>query len=124
MRGLKSFSILALFFGVSACANSGANYKPVIDGPVGASYQNDLAECQALAASGATIDGKTAGSAAIGAGVGAASSVLWNGNSSELGEAAAVGALAGITSSAIEKNAQRESIVKNCVRGRGHNVVG
>jgi hypothetical protein len=124
MRGLKTLSVLALSGSVAACANSGANYQPVIDGPVGANYQNDLAECQALAASGATIDGKTASSAAIGAGVGAASSVLWNGNSSELGEAAAVGALAGITSSAIEKNAQRESIVKNCVRGRGHNVVG
>lgn len=109
---------------LAACANSGANYQPVVDGPVGPNYQQDLAECQALAASGATIDGKTAASAATGAGLGAASSVIWNGNSDNLGEAAAVGALAGIASSAIEKNAQREAIVKNCVRGRGYNVVG
>ncbi len=108
-----------------ACENSGANYTPVVDGAVGANYNADLADCQALAASSsADVDGKTVGSAATGAVLAGLSSVIWNGNSSNLGDAAAVGAVAGVTSSAIQKNAQRESIVKNCMRGRGYNVVG
>lgn len=109
---------------VAACANSGANYRPVVDGPVGDHYEADLADCQALAASGATVDGRTAGSAVAGAGVGAATSVIWNNNSSNAGEAAAVGALLGLTGDLARKNAERESIVKRCMSGRGHNVVG
>lgn len=108
----------------AACENSGANYTPVIDGALGANYNADLSSCQALAASGETVDGRTVGAAATGAAVAGASSVIWNGNSSNLGEAAAVGALAGLASGAVRKNVERENIVKNCMRGRGYNVVG
>jgi len=108
----------------AGCDNSGANYTPVIDGTSNPNYSADLAECQTLAASGATIDGRAVGAAATGAAVAGASSVIWNGNSSNAGEAAAIGALAGVTSSAIRKNAERENIVKNCMRGRGYNVLG
>lgn len=119
----KIFVISAVFF-IGACENSGANYTPVIDGAVNANYTADLSQCQALAASGATVDGRTAGAVATGAVVGGASSVIWNDNSNKLGEAAAVGAVVGLTSALVQKNAQREAIVKNCMRGRGYNVVG
>lgn len=109
---------------VAACSNSGANYSPVIDGPVGPNYPNDLAQCQGLAASQAQVDEGTAASAATGAGLGAVSSLILNDNSDDLGQAAAVGAVAGIAGDAIQKNAEREAIVKNCMRGRGYNVVG
>jgi hypothetical protein len=124
MPRLLKLSIVPALCLVAACANTGANYTPVIDGPVGPNYSNDLAQCQALAASGATVDGSTAGAAAAGAGLGAASSVILNDNSDDLGRAAAVGALAGVTSDVINKNANRETIVKNCMRGRGYRVVG
>ncbi|MDJ0859722.1 MAG: glycine zipper family protein [Dinoroseobacter sp.] len=118
----------AIFFVVpfllSACANSGANYVPVIDGAVGPSYESDLAQCQGLAASQAQVDGRTATAVATGAGVAGASSVIFNDNSDNLGRAAAVGAVAGLTSDAIQRNASREAIVRNCMRGRGYNVVG
>ena len=93
---------------LTACANTGANYQPVIDGPVGPNYGADLASCQSLAASQPAIDGSTAGAAAAGAGVAAASSVIINDNSDNLGEAAAVGALVGATGNAIQKNQQKE----------------
>jgi hypothetical protein len=124
MRRSPALFTVSVFGLLMACANTGAGYRPVVDGPVNASYESDLSQCQSLAASGATVDGNTAGSAVAGAGLGAASSVIWNGNSSNLGEAAAVGALAGLTKDAFRKNAQREAIVKNCMRGRGYNVVG
>ncbi|MBK0327385.1 glycine zipper family protein [Rhodobacteraceae bacterium F11138] len=121
---LKPIAALPLIALVAACANSGANYTPVIDGPVSANYNADLASCQSLAASQPAFDGSSAGAAAAGAGLGAASSVIWNDNSDNLGEAAAIGAVAGLTSNAIKKNQNKESIVKNCMRNRGYNVVG
>lgn len=108
---------------LGACDNSGANYTPVIDGPVNAAYTADLSACQSLAASGATIDGRTAGAAASGAVIAGASSVIWNDNSDNLGEAAAIGAVVGLASGLVQKNAEREAIVKNCMRGRGYNVL-
>lgn len=124
MLRIRSLAALPVVCLVTACANSGANYVPVIDGPVGPNYGADLASCQSLAASQPAIDGSTAGSAAIGAGVAAAGSVIVNDNSDNIGEAAAVGALVGATGNAIQKNQQKEVIVRNCMRGRGYNVVG
>ncbi|WP_425091906.1 glycine zipper family protein [Tropicimonas sp. S265A] len=120
----KYMALLATAALMSACANSGANYVPVIDGAVGPNFNSDLAQCQNLAASQSVVDGRTAGSAATGAAVAGASSVIFNDNSDNLGRAAAVGALAGATGSAIQNNANREAIVRNCMRGRGYNVVG
>lgn len=117
-------AIFPAFCLLAACANSGANYIPVIDGPKGPNYEADLAACQQLAASGGVVDGRVAGSTAAGAGLGAASSVIWNGNSDNLGEAAAVGALAGLTSGVIQQNSKRENIVRNCMSGRGYRVLG
>ncbi len=124
MHRYSHLLVMACLGLVAACSGSGANYVPVIDGPKGPNYGSDLAQCQSLAASGATVDDSTAGAAVVGAGLGAASSVIWNGNSSNLGEAAAVGALAGVASNAVQKTAQRENIVRNCMKGRGYNVVG
>lgn len=124
MVRIKSLAAVPVIILIAGCANSGANYRPVIDGPVGPNYESDLIACQQLAASQATLDGNTAGSVATGAGVAAASSVIVNDNSDDLGRAAAVGALAGLTADAVQKNAQREVIVKNCMRNRGYNVVG
>lgn len=124
MSRLAKFSAVPAILLIMGCSNSGANYTPVIDGPVGANYNSDLAQCQQLAANQPLVDGKTAGSAAAGAGVAAAGSAIWNDSSSDLGRAAAVGALAGLTGDAVQKNQQREVIVRNCMRGRGYNVVG
>lgn len=121
---MSRFIILPLVLAVSACSNSGAGYQPVVDGPKGESYNADLAACQSLAASQPAVDGNTAGAAAAGAVGGAATSAIINDSSDDIGRAAAVGLLAGLTGDAVRKNSQRESIIKNCMRGRGHNVVG
>jgi hypothetical protein len=107
-----------------ACGNSGSSYVPVIDGPVGPNFNADLNQCQGIAASQQQFDGGTATTAATTAGAAAVGSVIINDNSDNLLEAAAAGAVVGIASDALEKNAQRESIIKNCMRGRGYNVIG
>lgn len=124
MLRTTKFMALPLIFTIAACANSGANYTPVIDGPVGPNYGNDLAQCQALAASQSTFDNNAGASAATGAGVAAATTAVFNNTGNNVRDAAILGAAAGLTSSAIQGNANKESIVANCMRGRGYNVVG
>lgn len=107
---------------VAACANSGANYQPVLDGQPSAAFQSDLAACQALARNQKQFDQETLGAAALGAGAGA---VL--GEVDDEGDAlggAIVGALAGGAAGAVNASERREAIVVECLRGRGHRVAG
>lgn len=120
---IRAFSASIGLVGLlAACANSGANYSPVVDGPKGPNYQSDLAACQSLAASQPQADGGTAASAAAGAGMAALWAAVFD--NSNVGEAAAVGAAGGVLSDQVGKTNNRQQIVKNCMRGRGHNVVG
>ncbi len=116
--------ILPALLVAGACTNTGANYQPVIDGPVGPNYNNDLLQCQQLAASQASVDGSTAGNAAIGAAGAAAVTGIVQDSSDNLGRAAVAGALVGAGADVINKNQNKEVIVRNCMRNRGYNVVG
>ena len=113
---------LALATLLGACANSGANVEPILDGAPTALFQSDLSACRALARDQRQLDRETAGAAAIGAGIGG---VL--GEADDDGDAlggAVAGALAGGIAGAVDATERREAIVKNCLRGRGHRVVG
>ncbi|MEN8656665.1 glycine zipper family protein [Marivita sp.] len=116
---LTAFSIVIM---VSACADSGANYTPILDGVPTAAFQADVTDCQALARNQRQFDQDTIGAAVLGAGAGA---IL--GDLDEDGDAlggAVAGALAGGISSAVEASDRRQAIVIECLRGRGHRVVG
>lgn len=107
---------------VAACADSGANYQPILDGPVTAAYQTDLAACQTLARNQNQMDQETLGAAVLGAGAGALLGEV-DDDGDVLG-GAVVGALAGGAASAVDVSERREAIVVECLRGRGHRVVG
>ena len=116
--------LLSLFAAplIAACADTGANYQPILDGPVTPAYQADLAACQTLARNQNQLDQETIGAAVLGAGAGA---LL--GEFDDEGDAlggALVGAIAGGAASAIDVSERREAIVVECLRGRGHRVVG
>lgn len=104
---------------VAACADSGANYRPILDGTATPAYQADLSACQALARD--QFDRETLGATVVGAGVGAA---LGQADSGDALGGAAAGALAGGVAGAVDVNDRREAIVVECLRGRGHRVVG
>ncbi|WP_370205602.1 glycine zipper family protein [Pararhodobacter marinus] len=107
---------------LGACANSGANYTPVLDGAPTPSYHADLRACQTLARDQRQLDHETMGAALLGAGLGA---VL--GEADAGGDAlggALVGAMAGGAASAADVADRREAMVIQCLRGRGHRVVG
>ena len=61
---------LALTALLGACANSGANVEPILDGSPNARYESDLAACRALARSQSQLDHETMAAAALGAGAG------------------------------------------------------
>ena len=121
-----SFSLLPALILLGACSDSGANYTPILDGPPSASFHSDLSACQALARNQKQLDQETMGAAAIGAGLGAALGAADDDVSDADGIAGGliVGALAGGTAGAVNAQERREGIVKECLRGRGHKVVG
>ena len=122
MYCFKPLALSGVLVLVAACDNTGANYTPVIDGPKGANFDSDLAACQSLAASQTQVDGGTAAATVAGAGLAALTAAVFDNDN--IGEAAAVGAAGGLVSDQFGKSAERESIVSNCMSGRGHNVVG
>lgn len=107
---------------LAACADSGANYRPILDGPPTAAFQSDLSACQALARHQRQFDQETAGAAVLGAGTGALLGAAAD-DADAVGGAVA-GALAGGVAAAVNASERREAIVVECLRGRGHRVVG
>jgi uncharacterized protein YcfJ len=119
MKYLIAFPIV---LAVTACAEKGAEYEPILDGPRTVAFQADLSSCRAMAQGQKHLDQETLGAAVLGAGAGA---VL--GELDEDGDAwggAIVGALAGGAAGAVNAHEKREAIVAACLRGRGHRVVG
>jgi len=106
---------------MAACADSGANYQPILDGTPTPAFQADLVACQALARNQTQFDEDTIAATVLGAGVGAA---LGEVDSGDALEGAIAGALAGGVSGAVGASERREVIVIECLRGRGHRVVG
>lgn len=124
MLNRKLSMILPAILVAGACTNTGANYQPIVDGPVSPNYNADLAQCQAVARQQGTIDSNTAGAAAIGAAGAAGTKAIIDDSASDLGRAAVAGALVGAGVSALQNTQKQEVIVRNCMRSRGYNVVG
>ena len=112
---------IPLMLAVSACANSGADTRPIVDNP-GPHYERDLAACQKLAQQKDYASGETATNTAVGAGLGALIGGV-TGDWAGAGIGAGVGAAGGLGKSAIDTQNARGNIVKKCLAGRGHNVV-
>jgi len=120
----KYLTVVPMVLALAACENSGANYTPVIDGPVGPNYSNDLAYCQALAAQQGTFDSNVAGNAATGAVVAGGTTAVLNNKGTNVRDAVLVGAVAGVAASALQQQNNKANIVANCMRNRGYRVIG
>jgi uncharacterized protein YcfJ len=116
---LPALATLALF---AACDDTGARYTPILDGAPTEAYRTDLAACQALARNQRQFDQETAAAAVLGAGIGVVLGAV--SDEADAAGGAIAGALAGGTSVAVETSERREAIVVECLRGRGHRVVG
>ncbi len=124
MRFLKSVSALGLAGLTAACMGGGADYRPVIDGAVGPNYSSDLAACQSLASQQGMLGNNAAANVATGAAVAGGTTAILNNKGTRVRDTALLGAAAGAAVSAIDQQSNKASIVKNCMRQRGYNVVG
>lgn len=124
MRLAKTISAIPLVAVLAACATSGANYQPVIDGPVSANYSQDLAACQTLASQQGALSSTTGEKALAGAAVAGGTMAVFNNRGTNARDAALVGAATGLVAGAVDQQQNKEAIIRNCMRGRGYNVVG
>lgn len=122
-------AILAIVLGLTACADTGASYRPVVDmsGHTQAAYDRDIAACQetAHAARNNTNIAEDAGIGAAGGGaLGAVAGAI--GGAPLLG--AGVGALAGLVGTGgyeeLNTENREQRIVTNCMHARGYKVLG
>jgi hypothetical protein len=107
---------------VSACAGSGADYTPILDGPPTAAFQSDLPPVRrSPAISASSIRKPQARPSWVPVPV-----RCWEPPMTMRMRRAAPsrGALAGGVASAVSASERREAIVVECLRGRGHRVVG
>ena len=112
---------VALIALLGACADMGADVDPILDGQPTAQFQSDLAACRSLARNQSQLDHETMAAAVLGAGIGGVLGEV-DDDGDALGGAVA-GALAGAAMGLSEASDTRETIVLNCLRGRGHAVV-
>lgn len=115
---------LSLSLSLVACANTGANYRPIVDskGIDYNKYEADLKDCQQYA--NQTLD--AAQTAAIGAGVGALFGAVLAaaaGSRYDRGATARVGALTGAAGGAAQGETDQRTIIRRCISGRGYSVL-
>ena len=121
---MKTTAIILSAAILAGCANTGAQYQPLVDGRTqGANYSQDLAECQSYATqrAGAT-EGAVAGEV-FGALLGVALLAVGGGRGGWGNEVAAVGAVAGGLQGAAAGESTQRDIIKRCLAGRGYSVL-
>ncbi|MEL6646327.1 MAG: glycine zipper family protein [Pseudomonadota bacterium] len=106
---------------LAACSEE--PYSPIVDGRKSANFQQDLGACRTVAQKAQLSNQSTTADAVVGGLVGAADAD--DGDELEGAIAGAVvGGLLGRASGNEELDERRERIVFNCMRDRGHRVVG
>lgn len=117
---LKLVACGGLGLTIAACDDV---YDPIVDGPRGLQFQSDLDACRQLSMQRERTGGGAIGGAILGGLVGAVESD----DGDELGGllvGATLGSAVGAAEEQDEVQSARDDIVKNCLVGRGHNVVG
>ena len=115
--------ILAAALALTGCATtSGADFRPLVDRP-SAMFEQNLAECQAYAHSTASTGSTAAAGAIVGALLGVGLLALSGGRGGFGNEMAAFGAVTGGLGAASAAHESKESVIRNCLRGRGESVL-
>lgn len=117
------FIAAALLLAGCATAPSGADYRPMVDlrGAQSASYEADLADCQAYARRVAGAgEGAVAGAVGGAVVIGLLSAILGGGGH---GRWAAAGAVSGAVSGAAAGEGNQRAVISKCLAGRGYSVL-
>lgn len=132
MKILNMVLILVATVAISSCSQGiGNSYRPIVDQTSSPAYGNrnyssDLSDCQGLASQSSPVEegAKTAlGGAAVGAALGAITGAFTGNPGTGAALGAAVGGAGGAAAGGYGGVSGQERIVKNCMRGRGWNVL-
>lgn len=109
---------------ITGCANTGANYRPVVDtkGVDLNRYEADLGECQQYANQTAGAGQSAAAGAAAGAIFGAVLAAAAGGGASRK-STAGVGAVTGAAGAAGQGENNQRNVIRRCLSGRGYKVL-
>ena len=119
---MKCALLLGPLLVLGACTTQ--PYRPLVDSGVSrGSYEEDLADCQQLAAQ-RPAGAHAAGGAAAGAIIGGLLAAAVGLRGDDIGRVAAWGAASGGIDGAMYGAAEQRAIVGRCLAGRGWNVVG
>jgi len=112
--------IAVLLAALSGCA---AHPDPIVDmkGVDPNALAEDWADCEAYSDEVVIAQGVAKGGA-TGAAVGAVAGAI-DGDSGDVGEGAAIGALYGGTRSGLDADEDKQQVFKRCLRGRGYRVL-
>lgn len=126
MRYLPLTAIAVL--GLSACANTGADYTPIVDGPSTTGFSTDLDACQKVAERRSDTNGDVQSEVAFGAvTTGLVTGLIAGIEDGDVGSGIAgalIGGVAAGVGQSWDTSGERKNIVVSCMQGRGHNVVG
>jgi len=126
MRYLPLTAIAVL--GLSACANTGADYTPIVDGPYTTGFSTDLDACQKVAERRSYTNGDVQSEVAFGAvTTGLVTGLIAGIEDGDVGSGIAgalIGGVAAGVGQSRDTSGERKNIVVSCMQGRGHNVVG
>jgi hypothetical protein len=126
MKTKSVFLTFVIALSQVGCANTGANYRPLIDTRGGAvdlnKYEVDLRECQQYATQVGGAADKAAAGAVVGALFGAVLAAAAGGNY-DRGATARVGAVTGMAGGAVQGDRDQKSVIQRCLAGRGYSVL-
>lgn len=116
-------SAIAVVNLLSGCANldSGASYRPIVDGGILTHYERDLTACQQVARQRKYLNDDAITDAAVGAIIGSLAGS--GGNRNDIIGSALIGGTLGAATKVVDAHTERKNIVINCMRQRGYNTV-
>lgn len=124
MRIVFAAFLLVFTFALSALpaqagTGSGSDYRPAVNGPMGAKYNKDVKACQREARRRSSKGGDIATGAAVGAGGGA---LIGGAISGDYGLGALAGAVAGGVGGHVSDEDDREQTIKDCMEDKGYEL--
>ena len=110
---------------LTGCANTGQNYRPIVDlaGRDSALYERSLRECQDYAGQLAGAANQAAVGVVIGALAGAAISALLGGGRADRNRNSMIGAISGGASAGAEGEQSQRNVIRRCLTNRGFSVL-